>query len=81
MIFFRERQSPKEVAKKSESSTKPNILENNTTKLSLDTEFDLLSLNKPSNNTTTSGVTPEPTTSSAVTDLLGLGGKLVMFIK
>ena len=75
LFVFRERQSPKEVAKKSDQKS-PNILEKSTPKSSLDSEFDLLSLSKP-NNTPTSKptVVQEPAKSSAVTDLLGLGGK------
>ena len=71
---FRERQSPKEVAKKSDVKS-PKIMETKTSKPSLDSEFDLLSLNKPS-NTNAGAVVPEAPKSS-VTDLLGLGGKSI----
>ena len=75
-FFFRERQSPKEVAKKSDQKS-PNILEKSTPKSSsLDSEFDLLSLSKPNNTPSAkTTVVQEPAKSSAVTDLLGLGGK------
>ena len=76
LIFsFRERQSPKEVAKKSDVKS-PKIMETKTSKPSLDSEFDLLSLNKP-NKTNSGPVVPEESKSS-VTDLLGLGGKSVL---
>ena len=76
LFFFRERQSPKEVAKKSDQKS-PNILEKSTPKSSsLDSEFDLLSLSKPNNTPSAkTTVVQEPAKSSAVTDLLGLGGK------
>ena len=50
-------------------------METKTSKPSLDSEFDLLSLNKPS-NTNAGAVVPEAPKSS-VTDLLGLGGKSI----
>lgn len=70
-IVKRERQSPKEVAKKSDHKS-PNILEKSAGKASLESEFDLLSLNKP--NSTSTVPVQEPAKNSAVTDLLGLGG-------
>ena len=75
LFVFRERQSPKEVAKKSDQKS-PNILEKSTPKSSLDSEFDLLSLNKP--NKTNSGPVVPVEPKSSVTDLLGLGGKSVL---
>merc|ERR1711953_364751 len=69
-IVKRERQSPKEVAKKSDVKS-PKIMETKTSKPSLDSEFDLLSLNEP--NKTNSGPVVPVEPKSSVTDLLGLG--------
>ena len=51
-------------------------METKTSKPSLDSEFDLLSLNKP--NKTNSGPVVPVEPKSSVTDLLGLGGKSVL---